>query len=71
MDARVLRELSLIRGIQAFHIAEEVDVNYAINHATEVLKETDLIREKDILIFVGGIPMNKREPVNMIKVAVV
>ena len=66
-----MHELSLVRGVQAFHIGEEVNINDAIDHAIEVLKEYKLIKAKDILIFAGGIPMDKREPVNMIKVATV
>jgi pyruvate kinase len=71
MDTQVMHELSLIRGVQAFLIAEEVNINDAIDHAIKVLKRYALIKAKDILIFAGGIPMNKREPVNMIKIVTV
>ncbi len=65
----VRHQLNLVRGVKAFDIDRKVNINDATDHAIAVLKQEKLISDGDKLVFVGGIPMAKREQVNMVKVS--
>ena len=71
VDDRVRKQLSLVRGVLGFPIDENVSINEAIAQATEILKENGLVTKGDKLVFVGGIPIRSREPVNMLKISIV
>ncbi len=65
----VRHQLNLVRGMKAFEIEKKVNINDATEYALEVLKQKKLIKKGDKIVFVGGIPMAKREQVNMVKVS--
>ena len=67
----VMKQSSIVRGVSAFQIGENIDINDAIYQATEILRKKGLVNKGDKLVFVGGIPMHKREPVNMVKISAV
>ena len=67
----VMKQSSIIRGVSAFQLGEIVNVNDAIDQATDMLRKKGLVNKGDKLVFVAGIPMPKREPVNMVKISVV
>ncbi len=71
VDDHVIKQSSLVRGVNAFQVAENVNINDAIDQATEILRKQGLVNKGDKLVCVGGIPMQKREPVNMLKISVV
>ena len=67
----VMKQSSIVRGVSAFQIGENIDINDAIDQATEILRKKGLVNKGDKLVIVAGIPMPKREPVNMLKISVV
>lgn len=67
----VMTQLSLIRGVQGFLLAKETHINDAIAHATEALIQKGIIEHGDVIVFVGGIPMKVRGPINNMKIAIV
>ena len=70
-DKQYMRQLSLIRGVTTFEVANDVDINVAIYHANMVLKSHKMVNTGDRLVFVVGIPMNEREPVNTVYISTV
>ena len=67
----VMKQLSLVRGIAGFPVDSKIDVNEATDHAIEALTNQNLVQKGDKLVFVVGIPMKKREPVNTIHISTV
>ncbi len=67
----VMSKLSLVRGTQSFYLKEDPLINDAISNANSILKKEGLAKEGDVMVYVGGIPMLDRGPVNMMKIATV
>jgi pyruvate kinase len=65
----VMTQLSLVRGVQSFYLSTETHINDAIAHATELLISKGIIMPGDVIVFVGGIPMKVRGPINNMKIA--
>ncbi len=70
-DELVMKQLSLVRGVDSFPVDRKIDINEAISQAIEILTEHGLVKKGDRLVYVGGIPMKKREPVNTINITTV
>jgi len=68
VDHQVMRQLSLVRGVKVFPIDHQVNINDATDHAIGTLGNSGYLSKGDKAVFVGGIPMKKREQVNMLKV---
>lgn len=71
VDDMVMKQLSLVRGIDSFPVDRKIDINEAISQAIEILKKHGLVKTGDRLVYVGGIPMEKREPVNTMNITTV
>jgi pyruvate kinase len=71
VDDQVRRQLSLVRGVDGFPIDKKIDIREAMAQAIEILKKNELVKSGDRLVYVGGIPMDKREPVNTINISTV
>lgn len=67
-DEHFIKQLSLVRGVEAFPIAKDIDINNATVAAMRTLKSKGYIKKGDKLVFVVGIPMNKREAVNTVHI---
>ncbi len=70
-DDHVTKQSSLVRGVSAFQLGEKLNIIDAIDHASEMLRKKGLVNKGDKLVYVAGIPMHKREPVNMVNISVV
>jgi pyruvate kinase len=68
-QAWVKSQLSLVWGAQCFDLEGDVMINDAIAQATATLKAKALIKSGDVIVFVGGIPMKTKAPINMMKIA--
>lgn len=68
-DDHIIKQLSLVRGVDGFPIDKNININRAIDLSIEALKTNDLVASGDKLVFVVGIPMNKREAVNSIHIS--
>lgn len=67
----IMSQLSLIRGVQPFYLEPESTINESIKQATDILKQKGLVKIGDVMVFVGGIPMVKKGPVNMVKIVAI
>jgi pyruvate kinase len=70
-DRRVMSQLSLVRGIQSFYLEPGSSINSSINQASDILKRNGHVRSGDVMVYVGGIPMSEKGPVNMMKIAAI
>jgi pyruvate kinase len=68
-DTQIMKQLSLVRGVQSYAIDEDIGINMAIDKSIETLKRHEVVAPGDRLIFVVGIPMNRREAVNSVHIA--
>lgn len=66
-----ITQLSLVRGVRSFYLEPEVSVNDAISHSVIALKSQGYVKENDVLVFVGSIPMRERGKTNMMKISMV
>ena len=64
-----MTQLSLLKGTRSFYLEQETSINDAIAHSVEILKSHGIVKEGDVLVFVGGIPMKTRGPINNMKIA--
>jgi len=71
VDDIVIKQLSLVRGVASFPVDQKININEAISQAVEILKDHALVKTGDRLVYVGGIPMKKREPVNTMNITTV
>ncbi|MFO7659104.1 MAG: pyruvate kinase [Bacteroidales bacterium] len=67
----VIRKLSLVWGIKAFFLSHVNHINEAVVRSVEILKEKSLIREGDVVVHVGSIPMKEQGKTNMMKISYV
>jgi pyruvate kinase len=70
-NKRVIRKLSLIWGIRAYHSEVFPNIDDYIRHSIERLKDMKLIAEDDVVIHVGSTPTNERGRTNVIKLSYV
>ena len=71
VDDQVMKQLSLVRGVDGFPIEKKINIREAMDQAIEILIKNGLVKGGDRLVYVGGIPMDKREPVNTINISTV
>ncbi len=67
----VMTQLSLLQGVECFYLEPESSINDAIAHSTEILKKEGYVLPGDVLVYVGGIPMRIKGPINNMKIAMV
>ncbi|NBC82778.1 MAG: pyruvate kinase [Bacteroidetes bacterium] len=67
----LLTQLSILYGVSAFFLEPESSINDAIHHAIEILKSHGFVKENDVLVFVGSIPMRERGNTNVMKISLV
>ena len=71
VDDLVMKQLSLIRGMDSFPVDQKININDAIGYTIKILKKHGLAKQGDKLVYVAGIPMKDREPVNTIHIKTV
>jgi pyruvate kinase len=67
----VMTQLSLLRGVESFYLEPESSINDAIAHSTEILKRKGYVNTGNVLVYIGGIPMRIKGPINNMKIEVV
>ncbi len=68
-NKRLLNSLSLLWGVQAFHMDYFEKIDEAIAHTITFLKERKLVEEGQVVVHVGSTPLVKRGQTNMIKLS--
>ena len=64
----LVNQLSLSWGIRAFYYGEEESIDEIIDDQQAILKERGFLREGDVVINTGSMPIEKHLPTNMLKI---
>jgi pyruvate kinase len=67
-DRKVINQLSLLWGVHAFFLETKAAINEVIEHSTLTLKKLGFVRTGDVLVYVAGLPMGERGPINTTKI---
>lgn len=67
----IVKRLSLVWGVRTFYKEKTDHINEAVHKSIEILKNEALIKEGDIVIHVGSIPMSEHGKTNMMKISYV
>ena len=70
-NRRVIRKLSLIWGVRAYHAEAFKSIDEYIDDSIQQLKEMDLVQDDDVVIHVGSTPTNERGRTNILKLSYV
>jgi len=69
MNKSLLPVLSLIWGVRAFFSEGDNNIDDYINHSINFLKDKNLIKDGDVIVHVGSIPILERGRTNMLKLS--
>ncbi|HTI09487.1 MAG TPA: pyruvate kinase [Puia sp.] len=67
-EKSLINQLSLSWGVRAFWYAEEDSVDDIIQDQHAILKERGFLKEGDIVVNTGSLPIEKHLPTNMLKI---
>ena len=67
----LVKKLSLVWGIKAFYLDHRTHINDAIDSTLKILKDKGYIKDDDVAVHVGSIPVIKRGNTNMMKISYV
>jgi pyruvate kinase len=67
----MLATLNLVWGVKCFYYDKYASTDETVNDTIAILKETGRIKEGDIMVNTGSMPLDKRLRTNMLKVTVV
>ena len=70
-NPRVIRKLSLIWGVRAYHAEVSKSIDEYIDKSIQALKDMDLVQDDDVVIHVGSTPTNERGRTNILKLSYV
>ena len=70
-NKELLNALSLCWGVRAFHYDRFVGTDTTIRDVIRILKERTLVKEGDMIVNIGSMPLAARGRANMMKVTVV
>ena len=63
--------MSLVWGVRAFTFDDYNNMDDAIQHSLDFLKNNDYINEEDVVVHVGSTPFEEKGQTNMLKVSYV
>ncbi|RLD30471.1 MAG: pyruvate kinase [Bacteroidetes bacterium] len=66
---KILNSLSIVWGVRQYYLKTYQNINQAIDQATKILKEDGMIKNGEVVIHLGSIPLNMRGQTNMIKIS--
>ncbi len=70
-DINILSTLNLVWGIRAFYYDKFTTTDDTIRDVQEILRNAGLIKEGDVVINTGSMPLQARARTNMLKVSIV
>ena len=68
-NIKILKSLSILWGVKQFYVETYKDINEAITGSIKVLKKHKLIKDGDVVIHLGSIPLNHKGQTNMMKIS--
>ena len=70
-NKEILNSLSIYWGVRPMLVHTYENINVAINHSIEILKKKQLVKDNDIVVHLGSIPLNMKGQTNMLKISFV
>jgi len=70
-NADILNELNLLWGVRAFYYNSFNTTDTTIAEVETILLKKGLVKEDDVVIFTGSMPLKERGSTNTIKVDVI
>ena len=67
-EKSLINQLSLSWGVRAFHYAEEESVDDIIHDQHLILKNRGFLKEGDVVVNTGSLPIEEHLPTNMLKI---
>jgi pyruvate kinase len=67
-EKSLINQLSLSWGVRAFHYDEEVSVDDIIHDQHTILKERGFVKQGDVVVNTGSLPIEEHLPTNMLKI---
>jgi len=67
-EKSLINQLSLSWGVRAFHYAEEESVDDIIDDQHLILKQRGFVKEGDVVVNTGSLPIAEHLPTNMLKI---
>lgn len=68
-NRKILAKLSILWGVRPFYTETYQNIDQAIDESVRVLKNNGIIREGEVIIHAGSIPLNLRGQTNMVKIS--
>jgi len=68
-NPQTVNKLSLVWGVIANYMETYENLNDVLPHSIQILKDKSLVKEGDILVHVGSIPLKLHGKTNMLKVS--
>ena len=70
-NKKVLKKLSIVWGVRPHFVETYENIDQAIAESIRILKEKGIIKEGEVIIHSGSIPLNLRGQTNMVKISYV
>jgi pyruvate kinase len=67
-EKSLINQLSLSWGVRAFYYAEEESVDGIIHDQHAILKERGFVKQGDVVVNTGSLPIEEHLPTNMLKI---
>ena len=67
-EKSLINQLSLSWGVRAFHYAEEEGIDDILHDQHAILKERGFIKNGDVVVNTGSLPIEQHLPTNMLKI---
>ncbi len=71
MNKELLRQLSLVWGVRAYYFEEFNHINEYIDYSIEFLLSQDYIKNGDLVVHVGSMPIKEKGVTNMLKLSII
>ena len=68
-NKELVKKLFLVWGVRAFYLKHENHINDAIDNTIEILRNKGYIKDDDVVVHVGSIPIKMRGRTNMMKIS--
>ncbi len=70
-NKKLLRQISLVWGVNPFHLNTYNQLNMAVTKSVEILKAKKLLEDGDCVVYVGSTPLSEHGSTNMLKISYV
>jgi len=67
-EKSLINQLSLSWGVRAFYYSEEVNIDDIVHDQHTILKERGFVKEGDVIVNTGSLPIEEHLPTNMLKI---